>query len=125
VNFEGSNPKKPFRQLYGYAVSSKRYALYIRSETNLQIEKASGHGLGYLFAPKERQENEEQEETLQWVVEAWNFLLRKELKLRAEEPPWLDLPAMMRMVVATPNVFKHQRPEWLGPFNFFLPIFCS
>jgi hypothetical protein len=27
---------------------------------------------------------------------------------------------MMRMVVTTPNVFKHQRPEWLGPFNFFL-----
>jgi hypothetical protein len=42
------------------------------------------------------------------------------LKLRAEAPPWLDLPAMMRMVVTTPNVFKHQRPEWLGPFNFFL-----
>ena len=115
-----SNPKKPFRQLYGYAISSKRYALYTRSENNIQIEKASGHGLGYLFAPKERQENEENEETPQWVMEAWNFLLRKELKLRAEEPPWLDLPAMMRMVVTTPNVFKHQRPEWLGPFNFFL-----
>lgn len=33
---------------------------------------------------------------------------------------WLDLPAMMRMVVTTPNVFKQRRPEWLGPFNFFL-----
>ena len=119
VNFEDSNPKKPFRQLYGYAISAKRYALYTRSENDIQIEKASGHGLGYLFAPKERQENEE-EETPKWVMEAWNFLLRKELKLRAEEPRWLDLPAMMRMVVTTPNVFKHQRPEWLGPFNFFL-----
>ena len=27
---------------------------------------------------------------------------------------------MMRMVVTTPNIFKHRRPEWLGPFNFFL-----
>jgi len=95
------------------------YALYTRSEKNIQIEKASGHGLGYLFTPKERQENDE-EETPKWVMEAWSFLLRKELKLRAEEPPWLDLPAIMRMVVTTPNVFKHQRPEWLGPFNFFL-----
>jgi hypothetical protein len=119
VNFEDSNPKKPFRQLYGYAISAKRYALYTRSGSQIQIEKASGHGLGYLFAPKERQENEE-EETPQWVMEAWNFLLRKELRLRAEEPPWLDLPAMMRMVVTTPNVFKQRRPEWLGPFNFFL-----
>jgi len=24
------------------------------------------------------------------------------------------------MVVATPNVFKQLRPDWLGPFNFFL-----
>jgi hypothetical protein len=119
VNFEDSDPEKPFRQLYGYAISAKRYALYTRSENNIQIEKASGHGLGYLFAPKERQENEG-EETPRWVIDAWNFLLRKELKLPAEEPPWLDLPAMMRMVVTTPNVFKHQRPEWLGPFNFFL-----
>jgi hypothetical protein len=119
VNFVDSNPKKPLRQLYGYAISAKRYALYTRSGENIQIEKASGHGLGYLFAPKERQEDEEQE-TPHWVMEAWNFLLRKELKLRAEEPPWLDLPAMMRMVVTTPNVFKQQRPEWLGPFNFFL-----
>lgn len=119
VSFEHSNPQKPFRQLYGYAISAKRYSLYTHSENNIQIEKASGHGLGYLFAPKERKENEE-EETPQWVIEAWNFLLRRELKLRAEEPPWLELPAMMRMVVTTPNVFKHQRPEWLGPFNFFL-----
>jgi len=119
VNFVDSNPQKPFRQLYGYAISAKRYALYTRSRKNIQIEKASGHGLGYLLAPKARQKDEEEEMPL-WVMEAWNFLLRKELKLRREEPPWLDLPAMMRMVVTTPNIFKQQRPEWLGPFNFFL-----
>src|SRR5215470_17149602 len=53
-------------------------------------------------------------------MEAWHFLLSKELKVRTKEPSWLNLPAMMRMVVTTPNVFKHRRPEWLGPFNFFL-----
>jgi DNA polymerase type B, organellar and viral len=119
VNFEHSEPKKPFRQLYGYSISAKRYALYTRSGNYIQIEKASGHGLGYLLAPKERRKDED-EETPQWVIEAWRFLLQKELKLRADEPRWLDLPAMMRMVVTTPNVFKHQRPEWLRPFNFFL-----
>ena len=32
----------------------------------------------------------------------------------------------MRMVVTTPNVLKNQRPEWLGPFNFFLyPLLSS
>ena len=124
VNHVDSDPKKPFRQLFGYAVSAKRYALYAKSGHNIQIEKASGHGLGYLFAPKENPKNEtdedESEETPQWVTEAWEFLLKKELKLKLNEPSWLDLPAMMRMVVTTPNVFKQKRPEWLGPFNFFL-----
>ena len=121
VNFVDSDPQKPFRQLFGYAISAKRYALYSQSGNGIRIEKASGHGLGYLCAPKERQsEEDDDQETPMWVMEAWHFLLSKELKLRAEEPPWLDLPAMMRMVVTTPNVFKHKRPEWLGPFNFFL-----
>ncbi len=119
VNFVDSNPKKPFRQLYGYAISAKRYALYTRAGDDIQIEKASGHGLGYLLAPKKRHEDED-EETPLWAMEAWDFLLRKELKLQPKEPLWLDLPAMMRMVVTTPNIFKHRRPEWLGPFNFFL-----
>jgi len=122
VNHVDSDPEKPLRQLFGYAISAKRYALYSKSGENIQIEKASGHGLGYLFAPKERKGNEDndEEETPQWVTEAWDFLLRKELRLRAKEPSWLDHPAMMRMVVTTPNVLKKQRPEWLGPFNFFL-----
>jgi len=105
-------------------ISAKRYALYSRTENDIRIEKASGHGLGYLFAPKERKKEEEEEETPQWVFEAWEFLLRKALKLPERDPKWLDLPAMMRMVVTTPNVFKHRRPEWLGPFNFFCFLSC-
>ena len=120
VNFVDSNPSKRFRQMFGYAISAKRYALYSRVESDIHIEKASGHGLGYLFAPKERKKKEEDEETPQWVLEAWEFLLRRVLKLPSKDPNWLDLPAMMRMVVTTPNVFKQRRPEWLGPFNFFL-----
>jgi DNA polymerase type B, organellar and viral len=122
VNFINSDSRKPFRQLYGYAISAKRYALYTKSGNDIHIEKASGHGLGYLFAPKARSEDKESvdEETPQWVMEAWDFLLRKELGLCSTEPNWLDLPAMMRMVVTTPNVLKSQRPDWLGPFNFFL-----
>jgi hypothetical protein len=120
VNFLSSNPSEPFRQLFGYAISAKRYALYSRTGNEIQIEKASGHGLGYLFGPKESKKEFEDEETPQWVMEAWEYLLRRTLNLPRKDPSWLDLPAMMRMVVTTPNVFKHRRPEWLGPFNFFL-----
>ena len=121
VNHIDFDSKKPFRQLFGYAISAKRYALYSQTKNTIQIVKASGHGLGYLFAPKERKkEAAEDEETPQWVMEAWEFLLRKALKLPSKDPNWLNLPAMMRMVVTTPNVFKQRRPTWLGPFNFFL-----
>lgn len=120
VNYVDSDPQKPFCQLFGYAISAKRYALYSQVKNDLHIQKASGHGLGYLFGPKESKKEFEDEETPQWVFEAWEFLLRKALNLPSRDPSWLDLPAMMRMVVTTPNVFKHRRPEWLGPFNFFL-----
>jgi hypothetical protein len=120
VNFLDSNPNERLRQLFGYAISAKRYALYSQAKSDIYIEKASGHGLGYLFGPKESKKEFEDEETPQWVFEAWEFLLRKALNLPSRDPNWLDLPAMMRMVVTTPNVFKHRRPEWLGPFNFFL-----
>jgi hypothetical protein len=120
VNYADASPEKRFRQLFGYAVSAKRYALYSQSGNNIHIEKASGHGLGYLLAPRERKKNDEDEETPQWVIEAWEYLLRRELRLPSKDPAWLGLPAMMRMVVTTPNVFNQRRPEWLGPFNFFL-----
>ena len=120
VNYVDFDPKKPFRQLFGYAISAKRYALYSQTDNDIHIQKASGHGLGYLFAPKASKRKEEDEETPRWVMEAWEYLLRKTLNLPSKDPRWLDLPAMMRMVVTTPNVFKHRRPEWLGPFNFFL-----
>ena len=62
VNHLDCDPKKPLRQLLGYAVSAKRYALYSQTESGIQIEKASGHGLGYLFSPKERKKEKDDEE---------------------------------------------------------------
>jgi hypothetical protein len=61
------------------------------------------------FVPKESKKEFEDEETPQWVFEAREFLLRKALNLPSRDPNWLELPAMMRMVVTTPNVFKAGR----------------
>ena len=52
-------------------------------------------------------------------MEAWDWLLRKELGFRPKEPNWLELPAMMQMAMTSPNVMRTSRPEWLAPFNFF------
>jgi hypothetical protein len=124
INHVDSNPRKPYRQLFGYAVSAKRYTLFTESNKNVSIEKASGHGLGYLLAPKDRNTDNdadgESEETPEWVLEAWEYLIRKEFQYQVKKPDWLTLPAMMRMVMTSPNVLKNRRPDWLAPYNFFL-----
>jgi hypothetical protein len=125
VNHVDGDTKKPLRRLMGYAVAAKRYALYTQTEGNISVVKASGHGLGFLFAPKkiqpdEKSEHESNEDVPQWVVEAWDWLIRREFKLATKNPTWLGLPAMMRMTMTSPNVMRHNRPEWLAPFNFFL-----
>jgi hypothetical protein len=41
VNFVDADVKKPFRQLFGYAISAKRYALYGKSANEIHMEKVS------------------------------------------------------------------------------------
>jgi hypothetical protein len=125
INFANSNPKKPFRQLFGYAIAAKRYALYDKPKNSISVVKASGHGLGYLFAPKKNESDEEtgneaDDQVPVWVIEAWDWLIRREIGIKQKVPIWLDLPAMMRMTMTSPNVMRHNRPDWLAPFNFFL-----
>ncbi len=117
VNFVDSDPSKSRRQVFGYAISAKRYVLYTQTDSDVSIVKASGHGLGYLYPPKEG--FNKTADAPQWVVEAWDWLLRKELGLKFSEPHWLDLAAMMRMALTSPNVMRDRRPKWLSPFNFF------
>jgi hypothetical protein len=125
VNHVDGNPDKPLRRVLGYAIAAKRYALYTQTKRNISLIKSSGHGLGYLFAPKkyqpdEKSEHESNDDAPEWVIEAWDYLLRRELKLNTRNPSWLGLPAMMRITMTTPNVMLHNRPDWLAPFNFFL-----
>jgi hypothetical protein len=124
INFAESDRRKSRPILWGYAIAAKRYALFERNGNEIAIRKASGHGLGYLLAPKESKaedtdEAEDPDEAPQWVSEAWDWLLRKELRLASKKPSWLGLPAIMRMAMTSPNVIKTGRPAWLAPFNFF------
>ncbi|MGC1976227.1 MAG: hypothetical protein WA671_05890, partial [Candidatus Sulfotelmatobacter sp.] len=98
VNFDSSGKQ---RQLYGYAISAKRYALYQRTRNNLSIVDPKAHGLGYLFPPKNFGD-----EGPDWTFEAWDWLLRETLGLPRNEPSWFDLPAMMRIVLSTPHVLR-------------------
>lgn len=113
ANYVDSDSNKPRRQLYGYSVSSKRYAIYEKTANDITVVEPKAHGLGYLAAPKEEKESEEGN----WIAEAWDWLLRCELGLQCTAPTWLNIPAMMPIVVSTPNILQRLEPR---PFSFLL-----
>jgi hypothetical protein len=111
VNFDSSGDQ---RQLYGYAISAKRYVLYTRTKNNLSIVDPKAHGLGYLFPPKAFSDEEPD-----WTFEAWDWLLRDTFGLPRSEPSWFDLPAMMRVVLSTPHVLQRLNSS-TRPYSFLL-----
>jgi hypothetical protein len=90
------------RQLFGYSVAAKRYALYTKTDNDIEIVEPKAHGLGYFCPPKDSPEWW-QHETPQWIFEAWDWIMRGVLGLERTEPAWLDLPVMMKLTLSTPH----------------------
>lgn len=90
--------------LCGYAISTKRYVLYSRTIDGVKVEKASEHGLGYLYPPKAG--FNESADAPEWIVELWEYILHDAESLAPKIPSWFDDPAMMRLTVTTPQVLK-------------------
>jgi hypothetical protein len=122
-------------QLYGLAVSAKRYVVYKRKKSKIEIIKPSEHGLGIVFLPDKRSRykpldcKDQETDYARWIVEAWERLLLNHFR-NLENPQnagvsrsfrFDNLPAMMRVRVTTPNVLKALRnrdPEAAKPYNF-------
>jgi hypothetical protein len=125
-------------QLFGLAVSAKRYVVYTKKQKNkLEIIKPSEHGLGIVFVPDKRSrytpiDCKDQETSYPvWIVETWERLLSDHFKTERDpenafilQQLWFDdLPAVMRVRITTPNVLKVLRkrnPEIAKPYNFVL-----
>jgi len=115
------------RQLYGFALSSKRYVLFTESANGERtIIKPSAHGLGYLIPPfddpPERREKEGREFHLM-NYEAWEWILSEELDgkkaAKRRRKKWFDVPAMMQLAITTPHVIRRLRKmPWARPMNF-------
>jgi len=102
-------------ELFGFAISAKRYALYRYDENgNIVIVDAKAHGLGYLYPPKDFVENDPSSD---WLSEAWHWVLEGEVANPRQAPPWFRFPAMMRMTVSTPAVLGSLK-GFTRPFNF-------
>jgi hypothetical protein len=121
-NYINSDPKNAFRQLLAFVISAKRYATYERHGDQITIIRPKAHGLGYLYPPADSPKGwDDDHELPKWVYEAWEYILRKVLRLRPGEPAWLRRPQMMRMVVTTNSLLRRMhRWKRFRPYNFFL-----
>lgn len=121
ANFIDSDPAKPQRQLYGYSIAAKRYALYKKTgRSNITIVDPKAHGIGFLYPPKDSPKSWQREVPL-WIHELWDYIVRVALKLPRRAPHWLDVPQMMRLTITTCNVLEMLRDwEIARPYNFLL-----
>jgi hypothetical protein len=110
------------RQLLGYSIAAKRYALYERSGSKINIVDPKAHGLGYLYPPADSPKGwEDDHDAPKWIYQFWECLLRIALETERENPSWIKRPQMMRMAVTTFNVLKRLHVwERFRPYNFFL-----
>ena len=93
------------RQLYCFAVSAKRYALYtLAASGEPELVDWKEHSLGgFYLSPLDPEDNENRD----WVKELWEVIVREDaLGLPAKQPSWLKRPALTRWTAAHPSVLR-------------------
>lgn len=116
INYDAAGKQ---RQVYGWGISAKRYALYVREGQSLKIIKASEHGLGLYYRPKEGRDPSC--DVPNWIKEGWEWILAHALDLPSDDPDWFGVPVMRRIAISTPNVMAALRRlnrEQARPYNF-------
>jgi len=132
-NYSDPDKRDHQRQLYCFAISAKRYALFVRDNKDAPVllrkginnkdDRWSEHGLGHLLNPTDP-ESEDRE----WIAQAWLNLVRRALDLPAQNPSFGHSPAVGRVTISSPAVVKplanfNARKKYcdqLKPFNFLL-----
>jgi len=125
------------RQLYGYSVASKRYALFNLSDNakvhgevtpKVVIRKYSEHGLGAYEAPRDPTTGTK---VKKWQRLVWEILISQALGQPLELPEWAYQPALTQIRISTPEQLRwfdrynctavgtdKPYPERAKPFNF-------
>ena len=114
---EGNEIRGNQQQLYGVAISSKRYCF----STDREIVKPSEHALGTYYFPDERERYKPSHFKAKkypvWIVEAWQRILG----LSEADPNWFKYLSMRKLAVTTPNVLRNLRfidHDAARPYNF-------
>jgi hypothetical protein len=95
--------------------------VYTFNGSQVRIIKASEHGLGLYYRPKEGRDHEC--DVPVWIKEGWQWILDNALGLPSQKPDWFNLPVMRRIAITTPNVMAALRRlnrDQARPYNFAL-----
>ena len=118
------------RQLYAYAISAKRYALFrYRADGTVEVVPGDGrkeHGLGAYLSPYNPNTEEVEKGSRRHVTEIWEYLISRNLGLPVSEPAFFDLPVMCKVTISTWNSyrlfasFNEGKPysQQIKPYNF-------
>jgi hypothetical protein len=121
---------KQFRQqLFCYAISAKRYALFnLDGEGRPVLRKWSEHGLGHLLNPIDPESHDRD-----WIRQFWEGIVTEALGQPYQWPAWLDRPATGRITANRPQMLKsfttwnRGKPhrDQVKPSNFLLTAFVA
>ena len=130
-NFDPETGKQ--RQIWCYAISAKRYALFLRDKEGaphlLRKGKNNGenrwseHGLGHLLNPTDP-ESEDRE----WIAHVWQSILNRAAGKRVAPPQFRATAAVGRITVSNPAILRalealnsgKEYSQQIKPFNFLL-----
>jgi hypothetical protein len=91
-NYLDCEPLKKRRQLYGYSIAAKRYALYEKiGREDIRIVDPKAHGVGFLYPPKDSPKDWDKD-IPQWIYEMWDYIVRGALHIERKPPFWVDMP---------------------------------
>jgi hypothetical protein len=121
------------RQIWCYAISAKRYALFVRDshgnpsllrkDVNNRENRWSEHGLGHLLNP-----TNPEDEDREWIAHIWLKIVREGFGLPTKPLGFEPTPAVGRMTVSSPVVMRpleslndgQKYCDQIKPFNFLL-----
>jgi len=119
---------KGFEQLYCFAVSAKRYAMFnLNADGSIVLRKATAHGLGHLMAPYEDEEapNDLARPVMdlhklglrRWHADLWYCVVKsglgnEGLTVDLTSMPGLERPAVSKFAATTPELLR-----WFDRYN--------
>ena len=135
-NYDDPKTRKHQRQVYCFAISAKRYALFLKDEMgvpfllrngeNNKDDRWSEHGLGHLLNP-----TDPDDEDRDWIAQVWLNMVRRALGLQTQGLSFEHLPAVGRVSISSPAVMRSldefnagkKYRDQVKPFNFLLTCY--